>query len=92
MIKIFTDFLKYLKSETFFWFKLQSHCQGLLFLEFDSKIKLGDQLKNFRTNKKNWGFYNLSGVIISSVLSILVSQNRFQSLYDEIFNIDRFVE
>ena len=30
-------------------------------------------------------------VIISCVLGILASQNRFQSLYDEIFNIERFL-
>jgi hypothetical protein len=28
----------------------------------------------------------------SLVMRILVSQNRFQSLYDKIFNIDRFLE
>ena len=41
----------------------------------DSKLKLGDQLKNFRT-----------------ILKKLESQNRFQFMYDEIFNINRFVD
>ena len=59
----------------------------------DNKLKFGDQLKNLiKNNLKNWGIYNLSSVIISRVLWILVSQNKFQSLYDEIFNIDKFVE
>ena len=34
----------------------------------------------------------MTGVITSCVLRIFVSQNRFQSLYDEIFNIVGFVE
>jgi len=78
------------------WWKIireyipSSPYRGLLFLEFNSKIKLGDQLKKF--NLKYWGIYNLNSVIISCVLKLLASQNRFQSLYDEIFNIDRFVE
>ena len=41
---------------------------------------------------KKWGIYNLNSILISRVLKILASQNRFQSLYDEIFNFDRFVE
>ena len=53
-----------------------------------SKLKLGDQLKTIL----KIGGYNLNSVIISRFLRILASQNRFQSLYDEIFNIDGFVE
>ena len=48
--------------------------------------------KKLQNNLKYWGIYNLNSVIISRVLKILASQNRFQSLYDEILNIDRFVE
>jgi hypothetical protein len=55
-------------------------------------MKLRDQLKNFRTISNIGGIYNLNRVIISRVLKILASENRFQSLYDEIYNIDRFVE
>ena len=33
--------------------------QGLLLLEFNSKMKLGDQLKNFRTIKNIGGFITL---------------------------------
>ena len=58
----------------------------------DSKLKLRGQAKKLQNNLKNWGIYNLNSVIISHVLKILASQNRFQSLYDEIFNIDKFVE
>ena len=57
----------------------------------DSKLKFGNQLKNFRTIKKNWVIYNLKSVIISCVLRVIVPKN-IQSLYDEIFNIDRFAE
>ena len=64
---------------------IMDRIQGLLFLEFNSEMKLGNQLKY-------WGIYNLNRVFISCVLKILASQNRFQSLYNEIFNIDRFVE
>ena len=60
--------------------KLCISIQGLLLLEFNSKIKLGDQ-----NNLKYWGIYNLNSIIISRVLRFLTSQNRFQSLYDEIF-------
>ena len=49
--------------------------QGFVFLEFNSKIKLGDQLKKLQNNLKYWGIYN-----------------RFQSLYDDIFNTDMFLE
>ena len=58
--------------------------------EMDSKKKLGGQLRNI--NRKNWGIYNLNSVIIYCVLRILAYQNMFQSLYDEIFNIDRVVD
>ena len=58
-----------------------------LFLEFDSKIKLGDQQSNFRTILKILGFIFLNSGIISRCLRILAP-----SLYDEIFNIDRFLE
>ena len=58
----------------------------------DSKLKLGDQLKKLQNNRKNRGIYNLNIVIISRVLRILTSQNRFQSLHDEIFNSARFEE
>ena len=63
----------------------QVRYQGFLFLEFNSKMKLVDNLKY-------WGIYNLNSVMISRVLKILASQNWFYSLYAEIFNIDRFVE
>ena len=66
--------------------------QGPLFQEYNIKMKLEDQLINFKTILTIWGLYSLNSVIISCVLRILASQNRFQSLYDEIFNIDRFLE
>ena len=66
--------------------------QGSLFLEFDSKLKLGDQLIYFHKTLKNCGIYNLKRVMISRVLRILAFQKRFKSLYDEIFNIVRFLE
>ena len=62
-----------------------------LILEFNSKMKLGDQQFNLRTILKIKA-YSLHSVMISYVLNILTSQNRFQSLYVEIFNHDRFVE
>ena len=55
----------------------------------DSKLKLREQLQN---NLKNLEIYNLNSVMISCVLRIIASQNKFKSLYDEKFNIDRFVE
>ena len=61
---------------------------GPLFLEFNSKMELGDL--NFKTILKIGGFR--VSIIISCVLKILASQDRFQSLYDVIFNIDRFLE
>ena len=61
---------------------------GPLFLEFNSKMTLGDQLIQLQNNLKKWEIYNLKSVLIFRVLRILVSQNRFQSMYDEISNID----
>ena len=61
--------------------------QGSLFLEFISKMKLGNQQYKFRTILKIWGFIFLNRGIISRCLRILAP-----SLYDEIFNIDRFLE
>ena len=58
--------------------------------QFD--VKIGGPAKKLQSNLKYWGIYNLNKVLISRVLKILASQNRFQSLYDEIFNIDRFVD
>ena len=58
----------------------------------DSKLKLEETANKLQNNLKDWGIHNLNIVIISRVLRILAPQNRFQSLYDEIFNIDRFVE
>ena len=55
-------------------------------------IKIGGPAKKLQNNLKNWGIYNLNSIIINLILRILASQNRFQSLYDEIFNMDRFVE
>ena len=43
-------------------------------------------------SKKNGGIYNLNSLISSRFLRILASQSRFQSLYDELFNIDKFLE
>ena len=34
----------------------------------------------------------MNSVIISGVLRILASQNRFKSLYNKLFNIDRFLD
>ena len=53
----------------------------------DGKLKLVEPLKKTQNNLKYWGIYNLRSVIFSRVLRILTSQKRFQSLYDEIFNI-----
>ena len=47
--------------------------QGPLFLEFYSKIKLGDKLLNL-------GIFSFKSVIFSFVLMILASPNRLQSL------------
>ena len=43
---------------------------------------------DFRNNLTNWGIYNFNSIIISHGLRILAPQNRFQTLYDQIFNID----
>ena len=56
------------------------------------QIENGGPAKKLQKYLKNWGIYNLNSVMISCVLRNLASQNRFQSMYDEIFNIDRFVE
>ena len=58
----------------------------------NSKLKLGEPAKKLQNNLKIRGISNLNSVIVSRVLRILVSQNMFKSLYNEIFNIDRFVE
>ena len=52
-------------------------------------MELGDLLIYLKSNLLNCCIYNLNSVIISRVLSILASQNRFKSPYDEIFNIKR---
>ena len=46
------------------------------------------------TSENHWngGIYDLNSVIISRVLRIIAYQNKFNSLYDEIFTIDRFLE
>ena len=49
---------------------------------------MGGQAKKLQNNLKYWGIYNFNSVIISRVLRILASQNRFQSMYDKIFKID----
>ena len=53
------------------------HCykQGPLFLESNSKMKMGDQLINFRRILKIGGIYSLNMSMISRVLRILASQN-----------------
>ena len=65
--------------------------KNIFYQESNSKMKLGDQLIQLQNNLKNSGIIAYS-VKISHVLRILASQNRFQSLYNEIFNIDRFLE
>ena len=55
-------------------------------------IEIEGPAKKLQNNLKNWGIYNSNNVIIYRVLRIFASQNRFQSMYDEIFNIDRFLE
>ena len=47
----------------------------------DSKLKLVGPAQKLHNNLKDSGIHNLN--------RILASQNRFQSLYDEIFNINR---
>ena len=53
----------------------------------------GPAAKKLQGNLKR-DIYNFNSVIISSVnvMRILASQKRFQTLSDEIFNIDKFVE
>ena len=58
----------------------------------DSKIENMALAKRLQNNLKNWEIYNLSSVIISRILRILTSQNKFQSLKDQIFKFDRLVE
>ena len=63
---------------------------GMNFLKYsenliENEIRGSADLTSERSSKL--GIYNLNTVIISCVLEILVSQNRFQSLYDEIFYI-----
>ena len=65
--------------------------KNIFYQESNSKMKLGDQLIQLQNNLKNSGIIAYS-FKISHVLRILASQNRFQSLYNEIFNIDRFLE
>jgi hypothetical protein len=55
-------------------------------------MEIGGPTKKLHKNLKSWGIYNLNSVIISRVLGILASQNRFQLLFDEILNVDRIVE
>ena len=40
-------------------------------------IEIGGPAKKLQNNLKNWGIFNLSSVIISRVVRILVSQNMF---------------
>ena len=67
--------------------------QGPLFLEFYSKMKLGDQLILLQINLKNLRIYNLNSVKISRVLRILASQKQVSiTVWIDIFKIDRFLE
>ena len=52
------------------------HIQDPLFLEFNSKIKLVDQLHN---NLKNWWFYLFK---ISKQVSITISMMKYSTLKD----------
>jgi hypothetical protein len=58
--------------------------QTPLFLELNSKKNWGSADLTFGFF---WRIFNLNSIIISRVLGILASQNRFQSKYDETFNI-----
>ena len=49
-------------------------------------------LADLTSKLKNFEIYNFNSLIISHILSILASQNRFQSLHDEKFNILRLLE
>ena len=62
--------------------------QSPLFLEFNINA-IGDLLISLQNNLQNLGINNFYSIIISNVLRILASQNRFKSQYDEIFNINR---
>ena len=62
---------------------LKHRAKGWIMYGMYTKLKLGDQLK---TSEQS----NIGEFINSS--EDFASQNRFQSLFDEIFNIDRFVE
>ena len=62
---------------------------GPLFLEFWVQDEIGGSGSTYEKLIN----YNLNSVMISYIPRILESQNRFQSLCDEIFNIDdRFLE
>jgi hypothetical protein len=69
-----------------YYFIYIHYSQRPLLLEFNSKIPWS----NFRKILKIGVF--IICVIISLVPRILASQNRLQSLYDELFNIDRFID
>ena len=51
---------------------------GSAYLTSEQSLKLGDD--------------NLNSVLISRDLTILASQNGFKSMYDEIFNNNRFLD
>ena len=72
--------------------KIKIQSQGIDNVQNGKKIEIGGQAKKLQNNLKKWGNYNLNSVIISSHLRILSSQNKFQSLYDKLFKIDKFVE
>ena len=62
--------------------------QGPIFLRFNSKMKLGGTGQLIYEG----GIYDLNSVKLSRILRILAFQNSFQSLDDEILNIDKFLE
>ena len=66
--------------------------QGPIFLEFDSKLKFGDQLILLKINLSNLGIHKSISIILSRFWRILASQNRIRSLCNELFNIDRFLD
>ena len=55
---------------------MKSQSQGMNNEGMDSKLKLGDQLNKFR-GIKEMEIYNLNSVIISHILRILASKDRF---------------
>ena len=65
-----------------YWFQYQIRKH----LKINRKLKYGDQ-QTIKNNLTNWGIHNLNSVIIFEDFSISK-----QSLYYEIFNIDRFLE